>query len=150
MPYNPYNSVYSWKPLHIAAANNQKEIAELLIEYGADIEVVNYSSETPLHIAARFNSKEVAELLIEKGANLNAEDFGCSCHYYGSTPLHFAAMSGSKEVAEFVKKSHEDWKKTPGKRGQQHQETPVRVFKITDDIKENNWEAIENSLKVNS
>ena len=72
-------------PLHIAAENNSKEIGEILISKGANINtktnersrflvVGDKGGKTPLHLAALFNSKEIGEVLISKGANINAKD----------------------------------------------------------------------------
>ena len=72
-------------PLHFAAQGGHREIVELLLEKGADVNVKNIASETPLHYAAAMSHKEIVELLITEGAVLNS---GTS---NGSTPLHYAA-----------------------------------------------------------
>ena len=51
-----------------------KEVVELLIAKGADVNAKNDGGYTPLHQAAINGHKEIAELLIEKGANVNAKD----------------------------------------------------------------------------
>ena len=56
-------------PLHYATANGHKEIAELLIEKGADVNAKDKYERTPLH---GVTTKEIAELLIAKGADANA------------------------------------------------------------------------------
>ncbi|EAY03873.1 hypothetical protein TVAG_443610 [Trichomonas vaginalis G3] len=57
---------------YTAARNNRKEIAELLISHGADInEKKNKNGETAFYTAARNNRKEIAELLISHGADIN-------------------------------------------------------------------------------
>jgi ankyrin repeat protein len=67
-------------PLHLAALNNHKEIAEQLIRKGAEIDARNEDGKTPLYYSIN-HSLEIAELLISHGANVNAEDV------YGQTPL---------------------------------------------------------------
>ena len=73
-------------PLHWAAGNEGRQVAELLIANGAD---VNAQSEmgTPLHFAAAFGHKEIVELLIAKDAGVNAksDDGG-----WAETPLDYA------------------------------------------------------------
>jgi len=72
-------------PLHLAATFGHKEIAELLIDKGVDVNAVGgLLGWTPLHWAASEGRKEVAELLIAKGADVNAKDED------GKTPLDWA------------------------------------------------------------
>jgi len=70
-------------PLHIAVLSNQEEVAEFLLQRGADIDV-NADDEyggTPLHWVAFFVNYDMVELLVEAGADVNALDAS------GSTPL---------------------------------------------------------------
>ena len=80
-------------PLCVAAMSGDKEIAELLIAKGADVDTKHELYGTPLHNAA---NKEIAELLIANSADVNAKDGT------GRTPLHWAAFGGHKEVAELL------------------------------------------------
>lgn len=38
-------------------------------------------------------------------------------------------IMSAKKVAEILKKTHQDWLKTPGKKGQPHKDTPMRRIK---------------------
>ena len=60
-------------PLHSATAGGHTEIAELLIDIGADVNANEDYGLTPLHLAAKYGHREVAELLIAKGADMNAK-----------------------------------------------------------------------------
>jgi ankyrin repeat protein len=75
-----------------------KEIAELLIGNGADVNAKNDGGFTPLHGEAVGGSKEVGELLIAKGADVNAkmED--------GDTPLDWAIEINRTETAALIRK----------------------------------------------
>ena len=64
-----------WTPLLLAAT---KEVVELLIANGADVNAKGKEGETLLHFP---KTKEIAELLIAAGADVNARD------EYGDTPL---------------------------------------------------------------
>jgi cytohesin len=79
-------------PLHYAA---NKEVAELLLAKGADVNAKDDRGRTPLHKVVYLSSrkKEMVELLITKGAEVNAKDG------YGRTPLHWAT---NKEIAELL------------------------------------------------
>jgi ankyrin repeat protein len=81
--------------LHHAALGGQKEIAELLIAEGADVNTKSGDEETtPLHWAANRGHEEVVELLIAKGADVNAKDIG------GYTPLDYT----EGEIAALLRK----------------------------------------------
>ena len=76
-------------PLHYAAT---KEIAELLIAEGADVNAKGYLDGTPLHPAAWYGHKEVVELLIANGADVNVKDDD------GSNPIIIAIFSTRKSI----------------------------------------------------
>jgi len=84
--------------LHYAATSGHKEVAELLITKGADVNAKNADSNTPLHSAIRAGHKDVAELLIAKGADVNARDGD------GRTPLWYAKDKGCAEIIELLRK----------------------------------------------
>jgi serine/threonine-protein phosphatase 6 regulatory ankyrin repeat subunit A len=83
-------------PLHHTAWEGHKEVAELLIAAGADVNAKDFTlGRTLLHIAAREGHKEIVELLIAKGADVNAMDKD------GNTPLDSAIRhSDLPEAAE--------------------------------------------------
>ncbi|MEQ9238102.1 protein kinase domain-containing protein [Coleofasciculus sp. E2-BRE-01] len=99
-------------PLHWAVSNNKPEIAQLLIDRGADIHIrYDADGHTVLHIAVQHDTKAMAELLIEQGADVHATDnFGNNAlhlalkkpntsHYYGMT---LTERNPSLEVVEFL------------------------------------------------
>ena len=55
--------------LHIAARNGNLEITSILLENGADVNIVDNEGWSPLMRAAINNNSKVLELLLEKGAN---------------------------------------------------------------------------------
>ena len=85
-------------PLLVATANGRKEIVELLIREGADVNA-KVNGVTPLHQAAIRGHKEIAKLLIAKGAHLNAKD---DVGKLGRTPLDWTF--GKKEIADLLRK----------------------------------------------
>ena len=64
---------YGYTPLHRAAYDRQKEIAELLIAKGADVNAKNEDGETPLDWAINFKKTENADLLRKHGGKTGAE-----------------------------------------------------------------------------
>lgn len=83
-------------PLEAAAQSGHKDVAELLLTSGADVNAKDNRGYTPLHEAAKWGHKDVAELLLANRAAVNAKD------KFGDTPLHVAAVRGHKGVAELL------------------------------------------------
>ena len=86
-----------WTPLMVAASNGHKEIANLLIANGANVNAKDAAGRTPLYNASWNSHWETAELLIAKGANVNAKDSMVQL-----TSLHFAATEGQKNIVELL------------------------------------------------
>ncbi len=74
-------------PLHLAAANGYKEIAELLLVSNASVNARDNHGSTPLHQAASGDHADLMELLLDHKADVNAVDEN------GLTPLHYAALA---------------------------------------------------------
>jgi ankyrin repeat protein len=87
-------------PLHCATWKGQKEVVEVLLQHGADVNVHNNNDHwgtTPLHAAAHGNQKAIAELLIAHGADINAINLN------GRTPLAETEFHKAKPVASLLK-----------------------------------------------
>jgi hypothetical protein len=82
--------------LHMAAEYGEHEIAELLLDYGADIDAQGKNSVTPLQLASREGHEQVVRLLLERGADVNAQggDRG--------TALHMASQEGHSHVVRLL------------------------------------------------
>lgn len=85
-----------WTPLHLAAFFGSAELADALLDRGADIEArsTNASKNTPLHAAAAGGNNELVRLLLMRGADANARQEG------GWTSLHSAAQAGNRKMVE--------------------------------------------------
>ncbi len=68
----------------------------LLLQAGADPNLLDYGGASPLHQAARMGNPEVTKALLQGGAEVNAR-FGA-----GGLPLHFAAWSGNPAVVQLL------------------------------------------------
>ncbi len=68
-------------PLLYAARHNQTEIAEILLDAGADIHQAEANNINPLLMAVENNSMATARLLIDRGSELSVQD------WYGRSPL---------------------------------------------------------------
>jgi ankyrin repeat protein len=103
------NTDRSPPPLHQAARLGRRDIAELLIRNGVDVNAKRWGwafathNYTALHVAAAAGQKEVAELLIEKGADVNArnlEDEAYRGDNWAMTPLHSAVDGGNIAIVK--------------------------------------------------
>ncbi|KAE8728006.1 putative E3 ubiquitin-protein ligase XBOS31 [Hibiscus syriacus] len=83
--------------LHIAAANGQIEILDMLLEKSVNPDVLNRHKQTPLTLAAMHGKISCVERLIEAGANILMFD---SLH--GRTCLHYAAYYGHFDCLQAI------------------------------------------------
>jgi ankyrin repeat protein len=93
---NIYTRQWGGTTLHIAAQVGHKQIVELLIATGANVDAKDVADNTPMHCAASGGHRDVVELLFVKGANINA------MQAQGWTPLHEAVRWGHKNVTELL------------------------------------------------
>ena len=68
-------------------------MAELLLSYGADVNIRNKHGSSPLHWAIGHSDLPLTHLLLEHGANVNT---------LGVTPLHTAAICGQTSGAQIL------------------------------------------------
>jgi ankyrin repeat protein len=77
-----------------------REIAELIVAKGANVNSRDYDRQTALHIAAAYGRSDLAAFLMAQGADVNARD------RYGDTPLHYAASDSTLRMDIFNMKPH--------------------------------------------
>lgn len=73
---NDINNMYNgYHPLINTAEKGYKEIAILLLERGANINLRNKKGTTALMVAAQKGHTETVILLLDKGADINSKDY---------------------------------------------------------------------------
>jgi ankyrin repeat protein len=85
-------------PLHIAVQFDCKDMAELLLAHGANVDVRDDGGKTPLFFTVNggFTDTKIMELLLANKANINATN------NVGRTALYCATAICPKEIAEFL------------------------------------------------
>ncbi len=83
-------------PLHLAAALNRVDAAEVLIRQGANVNARNSGGFTPLHWAASRDAWECLEVLLNSGADIDART------EKGITPLHWAANKNATNAVRML------------------------------------------------
>ena len=102
-----WRSNFGVTALHYLSGSFQKEVIDLVLKYGADINAKDSAGSTPLHEAAKSRDRDKAkvELLVAKGADVNIKNNA------GFTPLDVALLSPDylqigcqecKDIAEFL------------------------------------------------
>ena len=81
--------------MHRAALGGYTEIAELLIDNGANVNTKKEDGQTPLHEAALNGNKKIIELLIARAADVNAKNVN------GDTPLNYSEGKWETDSSEF-------------------------------------------------
>jgi ankyrin repeat protein len=90
----PSNNGFNVYPLHSAAAGNHTQIARMLIENNAQVNVRQQAGVTPLHSAAQNGNIDLLILLLEHGADVSIRMEG------GKLPADLAREKGFEEIAE--------------------------------------------------
>lgn len=102
--------------IHLAALYGHKELVELFLEHGIDVNARNNKNDTPVLWAARGNHVDTVRLLIRRGADLQLENDK------GSTPLYWAVRYG---FAELVRVLLDEGQADVGQRRKLGLETPI-------------------------
>jgi ankyrin repeat protein len=84
------------QPLHVAALAGNRQVADLLLRYGADVNARGDQGMTPLHAAALGGNLDLADLLLKRGANPALKDDA------GQTPLQIAARNDDPDSAKLA------------------------------------------------
>ena len=90
----PSNNGFKVYPLHSAVAGDYTQIARMLIQNNAQINVKQQAGATALHSAAQNGNIDLLILLLEHGADVNIRMEG------GKLPADLAREKGFVEIAE--------------------------------------------------
>jgi len=85
-----------YTPLHWACMRAHWDVAEYLIENGADVSVQGGDGGTVMNWAVHHDNVKIIKLMIDKGAKLNIQN------QWGITELHTAIWRGNIQVVEYL------------------------------------------------
>ena len=81
-------------PLHVAASRGQDKVAQLLLDYGADVTGPSTEDQwTPLMFAAYRGHLEAVKVLVKNGAGVTAAD---------GNPIHYSGQRKNKDICRFL------------------------------------------------
>jgi ankyrin repeat protein len=100
---NEKTGTFNFSPLHRVAIVGYKstfvscrDIGEILIAHGANVNAEDKHGNTPLHWAARLGHQDIVEILLEYNANVNHKNQG------GVSALSEAIQSNHRQVVEYL------------------------------------------------
>ena len=82
--------------LHMAVLKVHADVAEVIIDAGADIEVKDEKGRSPLHCASRSGSLAIVKMLVKAGAGVRATD------NKGDTCLTLVSTEGHTETVRYL------------------------------------------------
>lgn len=95
-PNLPSQNGYQVYPLHTTVGAGFNHIAKMLVEAGAEVNVLQASRVTPLHLAAQKGNIDLIILLLENGAMVEIQND------YGQTASDLAQENGHAEIANIL------------------------------------------------
>lgn len=84
-------------PLHLACQMGKPELARILIDNRAKVNLYNADGLTPLHCAVKSGKLETVKILVEHGAFMNVAE-----NIQGCTELHLATTMGYGDIASYL------------------------------------------------
>lgn len=86
---NYRESVHLFSPIHVALITKRKDVFDLLVKSGADVNLASKAGLTCLHLAAKIGNVEIVRELMKSGADVN-----CRERCQSITPMHIALSRG--------------------------------------------------------
>ena len=88
---------YNVYPLHASLSQNNSEISKMLLEAGAEVNVLQHGRITPLHLAAQYGNIDLIIILLELGADISIKND----NHENASDIAFT--KGYREIAEILK-----------------------------------------------
>ena len=123
--------------LHRAVMHKRADVVQVLVDAGADVEVLNGDGRSPLHVASKSGERKAVQILLEAGAGMRVTDYGRQTYLalaaaaghtatvrsvaglpgvelnhqdeHGCTALHCAARGGHLDAVQVLLYNGADW-----------------------------------------
>lgn len=89
---------YGATALHKSAVKGSRDMVEILLSNGAEIDCQDYNLFFPLQLSVLYGNREVVQYLLERGADSNIKGLN------GLTVLHIASENGSLDILNMLLK----------------------------------------------
>ena len=121
-------------------------IASITLRNTKGIDVLVSNQEVTKQVGIQVKTSRVSEdswMLNKKAEEYYSETlFYIFVHLRGDVDRPNFYIVPSKVVADYIKQGHSNWLKTPGKKGQKHQDSPIRKFQDADKKYLENWQLL--------
>ena len=87
------------RPLHVAVQRNCREIIQMLLTYGDDINALDARGRAALYLASKLGYPEMIDVLKQRDATVEIRNLN------GYAPLHASAFMRNRDVVEVVVKN---------------------------------------------
>ncbi len=84
-------------PLMAAVFKNNIDIAKMLLDLGADVNIVDPKGTSALHYGVRFSNIDLIELLVDYGADIKLKD------NKGFSPRDYAELDNNEFISKLLK-----------------------------------------------
>ena len=84
-------------PLTLAAQEGHEAVVEVLIDSGADVNMLDRNGRAPMHVATHLHDVETVRILLDSHADPNKHD-----DYHNCAPLHVACERGYTDIVQLL------------------------------------------------
>lgn len=94
---NAVDNASGWTPLlRAASVGGNKDVAEMLVKFKADINILDKDNKSALMIAVINGNQPFVQVLVENGADLSIKN------EYGKTPYEMAVSMDRRRVVKYL------------------------------------------------
>jgi len=111
-PRRKYMPLGGWTPLLFAAREGSLDVAKVLVDAGADVNLQDPDLVSPVVTAIVNGHYDIAAYLVEKGADVNLADRWGRAALWAAVDMHIVPHSGRPDVVESTSVSSDTLLKT--------------------------------------